>query len=212
MYRMTKPRILFATNNLGKVTEAQVFAAGADMQLATPKELGLKLDVDETGTTYEQNALLKAEAFQRELNDPSIIVIADDSGIEIPVLNNEPGIHSRRWKGYPMTDQEIIDYCLQQLHGKKGAERDAQFVAVLCTLVPGQPPKYFKASMQCHIVEQPSGDLVEGFPFRSLMYIPEIDKMIYEIHGTSIQDRGGFMTHREKALDAAFEWMHKNVV
>lgn len=209
---MTKPKILFATNNPGKVTEAQVFASGAGVALVTPKMLGLELDVDETGATYEQNALLKAQAFQQELNDPAAIVIADDSGIEIPALNNEPGVHSRRWKGYPMSDQEIIDHCMQQLEGKKGTERDAQFVAVLCVLAPNQQPQYFRASMQCHIVEQSSGDLVEGFPFRSLMYVPEIDRMIYQIHGTSIEDRGGFMTHREKALKAAFEWINQYVV
>ena len=206
----TKPKtnILFATSNPGKLTEASIFAKSTGVDLVSVKDIGLELDVDETGDTYEQNSLLKVMAYAERLNDPKLIIIADDGGIEIPVLGNAPGVHSRRWKGYTMTDQEIIDHCMEQLEGKKGSERDAQFISVVTVKLPGHPVKYFRESMQCHIVEHPEPtDIIEGFPFRSLMYIPEIDKMMYEIHGTSIEDRGGFRTHREKALAKAFDWI-----
>lgn len=203
-----KPKVLFATSNPGKLTEASVFAKSAGVDLVSVKDIGVELDVDETGDTYEQNSLLKVTAYDEALNDPDLIIIADDSGIEIPVLNNAPGVHSRRWNGGVMTDQEIIDYCMQQLAGKTGSERDAQFVAVVTVKMPGHPVKYFRDSMKCHIVEHPkSTDIIEGFSFRSLMYLPEIDKMIYEIHGTTPKSRGGFLTHREKALQKAFDWI-----
>jgi XTP/dITP diphosphohydrolase len=207
-----KLNVFFATNNPGKITDAKIFAQEVGVKLLTPENLQLKLNVDETGDTYEANALLKAEAFKRALNDPKMIVIADDGGIEIPTLNNEPGVHSRRWKGYSMTDQEIIDYCLERLQGKTGAERDGSFITVLAVLAPGKQPHYFRGVMKCHITEQPiEGKIIEGFPFRSLMYIPEIDKMIYDLHGTTIAERSGFMTHREKALQEAFAWIADSV-
>ncbi len=203
-----KNRVLYATNNKGKLKEASVFAASKNIELISLNDLGIKLDVDETGRTYKENALLKANAFAEAANDPTLIVIADDSGIEIPVLNNEPGIHSRRWKGYTMSDKEIIDYTLERLKDFKRTQRNANFVAVLAILQNGQEPHYITESMRCEIMEEPvDATVIEGFPFRSLMYIPELDKMIYEIHGTTIESRGGFMTHREKALAKAFEFI-----
>lgn len=203
-----KPRVLYATNNKGKLKEASVFAASKNIELISLSDLGITLDVDETGATYKENALLKARAFKEAANDPNLIVIADDSGVEIPVLNNEPGVHSRRWRGYEMTDKEIIDYTLERLIGFQGKERNANFIAVLALLLPDQAPQYFTKSMECRVMEQPvEATIIEGFPFRSLMYIPELDKMIYEIHGTTIESRGGFMTHREKALESAFEFI-----
>ncbi|MCX6727332.1 MAG: non-canonical purine NTP pyrophosphatase [Candidatus Saccharibacteria bacterium] len=142
----TKPKtkILFATSNPGKLTEASIFAKSAGVNLVSVKDIGLELDVDETGDTYEENSLLKVMAYADQLMEPDLIIIADDGGIEIPVLGNAPGVHSRRWKGYPMTDQEIIDHCLEQLDGKKGGERDAQFISVVTVKIPGHPVKYFR--------------------------------------------------------------------
>ncbi len=203
-------KVLFASNNPGKITDAQVFVKGTNIELLTPKDLGLKLDPDETGNTYEENALIKAKAFQEAAGDPDLIVVSDDGGIEIPTLNNEPGVYSRRWKGYVMSDQEIVDYCLERMQGKKGVERDANFVGVICVLMPGRDPQYFRGVMKCHITEEPAtGEIIEGFPFRSLMYVPELKKMIYDVHGTTIAERGGFMNHREQGLQAAFAWVAK---
>lgn len=203
-----KNRVLYATNNKGKLKEASVFAASNNIELLSLSDLGIVFDVDETGETYKENALLKAKGYAEAANDPSLIVIADDSGIEIPVLNNEPGVHSRRWKGYAMTDKEIIDYTLERLDGYQGKDRNANFIAVLALLMPGQSPQYITKKMECRITQEPvDATVIEGFPFRSIMYIPELDKMIYEIHGTTIESRGGFMTHREKALADAFEFI-----
>lgn len=203
-------RVLYATHNKGKLQEASVFASSLDITLLSLDDVGLQLDVDETGDTYRDNALLKAVAYANALQDSSLIVIADDSGIEIPALQNEPGVHSRRWKGYVMTDQEIIDYTLHRLNGLYGKDRDAQFVAELAVIVPQREPQFFRDTMNCRVVENlPENTVINGFPYRSLMYIPEIDKMLYQIHGTTIESRGGFMTHREKALARAFKYIAK---
>lgn len=199
-------RVLFASTNQGKIMEVQTYAQSPGIQLLSPKDLGLDLDVAETGTTFGQNARIKVLAYAKACSDKDLTIIADDSGIQIPALNNEPGVYSRRWNGHEMEDQEIVDYCLQRMKHLKGGERDANFTATLAVAVPGQPLKYFTASMSGRITEKPvAAKIIKGFPFRSIMYLPQIDKMIYEIHGTTIALRGGFMTHREKALQAAFD-------
>lgn len=206
MNQIQKPKVLFATNNPGKLAEGQLLASQFGITLISPKDLGIDLDVDETGDSYKANALLKAQSFANAIKDPDIYVVADDSGVEIVALNNEPGIHTRRWKGYPMTDQEILDYALERLQGKKGKERAANLVSMVCVVRQGHKPLFFDGIMHAQITESPvKAAIIEGFPFRSVLYLQEIDKMVYDIHGVKLHDRDGFMTHREKSLQKAFD-------
>lgn len=210
MSQNPKPKILFATNNLGKLDEGRLLAEQFGLKLLSPKDLDLDIDVDETGDSYKANALLKVQAFVKALDDPDLYVVADDSGVEIVALNNEPGLHTRRWKGYTMTDQEILDYTLEQLHGKKGKKRAANLVSTVCVMETHGEPVFFEGIMHAQVTEQPvKAEIIEGFPFRSVLYLPSIGKMVYDIHGVKLGDRGGFMTHREQALQRAFDYIAK---
>ena len=106
-------KILLASNNQGKLkTAKQVFV---DFELYTPSDLNISIEVDETGTTYEQNALLKAEAFSK-LVPEDFFIIADDSGVNVDALPGQLGIKSRRFGAGPnATDQQWLDHFLDAL-------------------------------------------------------------------------------------------------
>lgn len=199
--------VFVATSNKGKQAEIASYAKpyGEGITLQFPDDTN-KIDIDESGTTFEENALIKARAYQKLLIDPSIIFVGDDSGIKIPALHNEPGVFTRRWAGYEMTDAEILAYCMEKMSDLIGEQRKAVFETVLAVVKGSEEPKYYKGAMAGHITEQPiDGAMIEGFPFRSIFWVDEINRPIYEVHHLKPEERGGFLTHREKAFKALFE-------
>lgn len=203
MVGMTK--IFFATENKGKQREIAKLAEmyGDEISLTFPDET-MRVKVSEDGTTFEQNALLKAEAYA-DLVDNETIVVGDDSGLVIPALNNEPGVHSRRWAGYEMTDQELIDHCLEKMQDLRGQERAAAFETVLVALFPDSAPMVYRGQMYGRILEEPSGEeMQEGFPFRSLFWVDGMDCLLYDFDAFSSAERDGFLTHREAAFMQLF--------
>ena len=109
---MTK-KIVFATGNAGKVKEIRMILADLGMEVLSMKEAGIRLDIEEDGTTYEENALIKARAVAAHTD---AIVMADDSGLEVDALNKEPGVYSARYLGedtpYSIKNAEIIKLSL----------------------------------------------------------------------------------------------------
>src|SRR3989339_982306 len=106
--------IVYATTNPGKFTEVAKLFAGHGIAIKSAADYKVDIDVNETGTTLEENAILKAEAYRDAIKD-DVIILGDDTGLEIDALGGEPGIKVRRWKGYNMTDEEIITYALERL-------------------------------------------------------------------------------------------------
>jgi XTP/dITP diphosphohydrolase len=203
--------ILFASNNPGKQQEVSRFAEEYGITVRSPKELGIDMDVEETGTTYEENAILKLDAHREAIDDPEMIVLADDSGIAIDALGGEPGVYSRRWAGYEMTDEEIIEYCLDKMGGIEPERRTARFIATMAFATKHMEPRIANSQIAGQILQAPEeGGRLEGFPFRALFYVPEAGKMLYEIHDISAEERGGHLTHREKALKKVFDTLQEN--
>lgn len=124
-------RLFYATTNPGKIFEVGKFLKPFGIELLGPKDLGLSIDVPEEGETLEENAIAKAQAYLDAGVD--MPVISDDTGIEIDVLDGEPGIHVRRWKDKKtrMSDEEVIDYCLMRMKGIHKSKRVAQFRTVI---------------------------------------------------------------------------------
>ncbi len=117
--------LLIATNNAGKVRELAFLLRTLPVRIARPKDLGLHLDVAETGSTYAENARLKALAFAA---GSGAISLADDSGLEIAALNGWPGIYSSRAAGPGATDQERRALVLERLAARSENNRRARFV------------------------------------------------------------------------------------
>jgi XTP/dITP diphosphohydrolase len=172
--------LVYATTNPGKFKEVSKFFQANNLQLHLPSEYGVDLDVNETGSTLEENATLKAEAYLAALPSNSI-VIGDDTGVEIDALGGEPGIHTRRWKGYRMEDQEIIDYCLERMEGVPIGERGAQFRTVLAVACQNREVKLFDGIFRVNIRQHPHPFRDRGFPFRPLIEVAHPTHRIHAI-------------------------------
>ncbi len=106
------PKLLLATNNKGKVREYQSLLQGIRFDLVTPAQQGIKLEVEETGSTFEENARIKALAFAKV---SGLLTLADDSGLEVDALNGEPGIRSSRYAGEGAIDADRVKFLLAKL-------------------------------------------------------------------------------------------------
>lgn len=128
-----QPRLLIATNNAGKVDEFREILAGCGWQIVSPTQAGVSIDPEETGSTYSENARLKAEAFSKASGLPAL---ADDSGLEVDALNGEPGAlhHLHGWDGVDQADRIAI--LLRALEAVPKGERSARFRAVIVIVMP----------------------------------------------------------------------------
>jgi XTP/dITP diphosphohydrolase len=200
----TRP-LLYATTNPGKVLEVRKYLYACGIALVSPAQIGLAIEVAETGQTLEENAILKAKAYAEHM--PHMLVLADDTGVEIDALHGEPGIHVRRWQDRttPLSDQAIIDYCLERLRHVPAAQRGAQFRTVLALGIPGGTSECFEGILRGVIAETAAPLTIPGFPFETLFFIPEWGKLLGAIHHLPIAEKlqQGYLTHRERALQNA---------
>ena len=172
-------KVLIASNNPGKLRTARfVFSTQNNFQLYTPADLDISLEVEETGTTYEQNALLKAEAFSKLVPD-NFFVIADDSGINVDALPGMLGVKSRRFgAGADATDQEWLDHFLEAIsHVTDPAKRTSSMQTTTC-LLTDQGPLFFHGKLHGMITFKPQDSITKGLPFSSIFLIPEENKVI----------------------------------
>lgn len=200
--------IVYATTNPGKFSEVAKLFAGHGITIHSPSEYSVAIEVEETGHTLEENAILKAEAYMNAIKD-NVVVLGDDTGLEIEALGGEPGIKVRRWKGYKMTDEEIIDYTIERLKNIPKNKRQAQFRTVIAVAVKGSQTKTFSGILKGVIVEQPHSYREAGVPFQPLFYSTEYKRMLYEFRKLSFQEKidQHINTHRERAVIAALPYL-----
>lgn len=196
-------RLLYATTNPGKLFEVSKYLAAFGIDLVSPAQAGVTSEVEETGQTLEENARLKATAYLARVSD--MIVMADDTGVEIDALHGEPGIHVRRWQDHrtPLSDQAVIDYCMERLRGIPRGQRGAQFRTVIALGRPSGTIEFFDGILRGEIVETPAPLKLPGFPFETMLYVPEWGKLLGDIHELSLEARRGYLTHRERAVQKA---------
>lgn len=204
-------QVLYATSNPGKIQEVRSYLEVFNIPLISPKDIGVEIEVPETGATLEENALLKARAYHEQV--PEYLVMADDTGVEIEALGGAPGIYVRRWrdKQTEMTDQEIIDYCIHQMADVPVGKRQAHFRTVIALKYPDGEEKLFSGALDGDIFEEPIELRMEGFPFESLFDIPDYGINLGELHQmpADLREERGFLTHREKAVREAAEYLGK---
>ena len=160
--------LLYATTNPGKFAEAARHFEAHGYAIKSPEMMGLNRVVEETGSTLEENAKLKAEAYLPYV-DKGVIVFGDDTGMYIDALGGEPGIKVRRWKGYKMTDEEIIKYTLERLAGVPDVKRGMTISIALSVATSTKPTRTFVGSYKTSILQKPKNLREKGFPFRPLI-------------------------------------------
>lgn len=201
MLTKLKGAILLATNNPGKLLELQqLLAPLQNVQLLTPKSLGIDLDVDETGSTYRENAVLKAEAFCKRAG---ILTLADDSGLEVDALDGAPGIHSKRYSPQPgATDADRRALMVSNLHGHS-RPWTARFRACVALAVPGGVTQTVDGRCEGEIIPEERG--TNGFGYDPIFYIATLGRTMAEL--TDVEKNA--VSHRGNAVRAAIPLLAK---
>ena len=163
-----KKKLIFATGNEGKMKEIREILGNLDYEILSMKEAGVDVDIVEDGTTFEENAIIKAKTVMEATGS---IVLADDSGLEIDYLNKEPGVYSARYMGentsYRIKNQIILD----RLHGVPDIVRSARFVCVIAAAFPDGTIETRRATIEGRIAQEPAGE--NGFGYDPIFYLPE---------------------------------------
>ena len=197
---MVLKKIVFATGNKGKVKEIQMILADLGVEITTMKEEGIQVDVDENGTTYEENALIKARAVAKYTD---AIVMADDSGLEIDYLNKEPGIYSARYMGedtsYRIKNGNLID----RLQGVPDEKRTARFVCAIAAVMPDGMELTTRGVIEGRIGYEEKGE--NGFGYDPIFYVPEFGKTTAEL----TEEEKNKVSHRGRALESMKEELKK---
>jgi XTP/dITP diphosphohydrolase len=200
--------IVYATTNPGKFEMVKAIFNHHGSNITSLSNFNIRVNVDETGTSLEENARIKAETYAKLLPADSI-VIGDDTGIEIDALGGEPGIKVRRWDGTQMSDEAIIDLCLSKLKDVKKPHRTAHFRTVLAVAIEGKETQYFEGIMHGEILETPKLERAEGMPFWPIFYLPDLKMTLGEFHAKPIKFQLDHPTHREKAVLSALPYLAK---
>lgn len=201
--------LLYATTNPGKLFEVGKYLKQFGVEVISPADVGISLDIEENGTTFEENATLKATAYLD--TGVEYLVLADDTGIEIDALDGEPGVHAGRWKDGKtrMTDEEVIAYCLERIRNVPNGKRGAQFRTVIAVGMPRLEKRdrenieLFDGTLRGVILEKPAPLRIRGFPFESLFYIPQWNMVLGDVHQLPAEKKRKFLTHRERAVEKA---------
>ena len=181
--------LILATTNQGKLKEIKAMLKDIDIDVLSMKDvLDQEIDIEETGTTFKENALIKASTIAKIVNKP---VLADDSGLEVDALDKQPGIYSSRFLGedtsYDIKNQYIIDAI-------KGKERSARFVCAMALVIPDKEPIIIEETMEGLINDKIEGE--NGFGYDPYFYVPEFEKTMAEL---SIEEKET-ISHRGRAL------------
>ncbi|MFD1927238.1 XTP/dITP diphosphatase [Sporosarcina siberiensis] len=183
--------VLIATNNMGKVNDFSKLLEPFGISVLSLNDLDEAIDVEETGDTFEANAILKAETVANLLGK---IVIADDSGLEIDALHGAPGVYSARFAGPLKGDEANIDKVLVEMTGVPMAERTARFRCVLAVAGPNFETETFSGSCEGLIQLERKGD--NGFGYDPIFYVPEKKRTMAQL----TPDEKNEVSHRGAAL------------
>lgn len=184
-------KLLIATNNAGKLREYMDLLGDLPVQLTTPQQEGIELEVEENGSTFAENALLKARAYCTASRLPTL---ADDSGLEVDALGGAPGIYSARYAGSNATDRQRYEKLLAELRGIPPAERTARFRCVIALVLPDGTEEITEGECEGVIIDTPRGE--HGFGYDPVFYMPALGKTMAELP-PELKNR---VSHRARAL------------
>ena len=185
-------RIIVATGNAGKMKEFKEVLGDLDADIVSMKEAGIEEDVEENGTTFEENALIKARAIAKKANDA--IVLADDSGLEIDYLNKDPGIYSARYLGHDTSYDYKNKVILEKLKDVPKEQRSARFVCALAAVFPDGKEVVKRATIEGEIGYEIAGE--NGFGYDPIFFVPEYGRTTAEL----TMEQKNAISHRGKAL------------
>ena len=198
--REIERRIIFATGNEGKMKEIRLILEDLGLEILSMKEAGIQAEIREDGSSFEENAVIKARAVMEMSGS---IVLADDSGLEVDYLNKEPGIYSARYLGedtsYHAKNRSLID----RLEGVPDEKRTARFVCAIAAALPDGRVLTTRRTMEGIIGYEERGE--GGFGYDPIFYLPEYGCSTAELS----MEKKNELSHRGKALRAMKEMLRE---
>lgn len=194
-------RIIFATGNAGKMKEVRMILGDLGIPVLSMKEAGIAADIEENGTSFEENAVIKAEAI-RNLTEAGDLVLADDSGLEIDYLDGAPGIYSARFMGEDTSYTVKNTALIEKLAGVPEEMRTARFVCAIACALPDGHTVTTRGVMEGVIAHEIRGE--NGFGYDPIFYLPEFGCNSAEI----TPEQKNEVSHRGKALRAMRKELH----
>ena len=188
------PRLLLATNNPHKIAEYRQLLADCGWELVTFADLGLTVDEEEVGDTYEDNARMKALKAARA---SGLHALADDSGLDVEALGGEPGPRSARFGGEGSSYREKMGLLLERLKGRPPRERGCRFVCVIAVADPERRVRLCQGHCPGLVAEAPRGE--GGFGYDPIFYLPELGKTMAELSA----EEKNVISHRGRAAQQA---------
>ena len=183
-------KVILASKNPHKLTELSAILSQHGVEIALESEYGLDIDVDETGTTFEENSLLKAEAVMKASGLP---VLADDSGLMVDALDGAPGVYSARY-GHKSSDGERTAFLLENMKDVPDEKRTAKFVCVITCLWPDGRKIVARGECPGVITHEVHGE--NGFGYDPVFYLPELGMTYAELPS----EQKNAISHRARAL------------
>ena len=184
-------RIIFATGNAGKMKEIREILSDLPYEVVSMKEAGVTADIIEDGTTFEENAMIKAKTIAKLTGE---IAMADDSGLEVDYLDKAPGIYSARFLGEDTSYDIKNKYLIDRLEGVEGDDRSARFVCAIACVWPDGKSKVCRSTIEGVLAKEPAGE--NGFGYDPIFYVPQYGKTTAEL---SMEEKNE-ISHRAKAL------------
>jgi XTP/dITP diphosphohydrolase len=194
-------KIIFATGNQGKMNEIREIYQDLDYELLSMKEAGIQVDIVEDGTTFEENAMIKARAVAACCD---AIVLADDSGLEVDYLNKEPGVYSARYLGEDTSYDVKNGAILQRMEGVPKPQRTARFVCAVAAVFPDGDTACVRGTIEGYIGYEPKGE--HGFGYDPIFYIEELGCSSAEL----LPEEKNKISHRGKALQMMKKELEKH--
>lgn len=182
-------KIIAATGNAGKVREIKAILGDLGIEVISQKEAGIDIDVEETGTTFKENAFLKAKAVFELSGLPAI---ADDSGLCVDALNGAPGVYSARYAGEDATDADKIAKLLSELENEEN--RSAHFTSAVAFVISETEEYSAEGHVFGSILNAPEGE--GGFGYDPVFYSDDLQKSF----GTATAEEKNTVSHRYRAL------------
>ena len=192
-------KMVLASKNPHKLVEIQKIVERFDIQLVLESELGVDIDVEETGTTFEENSLLKAKAVMEATGLPAL---ADDSGIAVDALNGAPGVYSARY-GFDdsLDDWGRLQLLLKNTENVPDGQRQAQFVCVITLMTPEGQMIQARGEVHGELLRAPAG--TGGFGYDPIFYYPPLGKTLAEV----APEEKNQVSHRARAWKVLYEKM-----
>ena len=197
-------QIIFATGNAGKMREIQSIMADLGVPVKSMKEAGIDPDIEENGTSFEENAIIKAREVAAAAGACDSVVLADDSGLEIDALGGEPGIYSARYLGEDTPYEEKNRELIRRLEGIPEEKRTARFVCAIAAVLPDGREFTVCGTIEGRIGYESKGQ--GGFGYDPIFYVPEFGKTTAEM----TSEEKNRVSHRGKALELMKEVLRKN--